>query len=227
VVAVRARPKDQDNWSVIGSEKVLEVTNRMRVTRQTVRLPDDRMVDDYYQIDLPSFASVYAVNEKDEVLLLRQYKHGVGQVCLTLPGGQVEPGEDIEFSARRELLEETGYGGGKWLTGPSLVLHGNQRIARSHIFVACHVIKIGQAKSGDLAAQEHGAGVAQRNDTHCIARRRDQRCRTSAWKVNRQVILFGYSKADFRPSPLRRPRRRRRFRLELPRFLFSGRALTD
>jgi ADP-ribose pyrophosphatase len=150
VVAVRARPKDQDNWSVIGSEKVLEVTNRMRVTRQTVRLPDDRMVDDYYQIDLPSFASVYAVNEKDEVLLLRQYKHGVGQVCLTLPGGQVEPGEDIEFSARRELLEETGYGGGKWLTGPSLVLHGNQRIARSHIFVACHVIKIGQAKSGDL-----------------------------------------------------------------------------
>ena len=113
-------------------------------------MPDNRTIDDYYQIDLPSFASIYAVTEQDEVLLLRQYKHGVGRVCLTLPGGQIDPGEDAEFAARRELLEETGYGGGRWLAGPTLILHGNQKIASAHIYVAHHVIKLNEANSGDL-----------------------------------------------------------------------------
>ncbi|WP_329611875.1 NUDIX hydrolase [Roseibium aggregatum] len=145
-----SRHEDRDHWSLVESSKVFEACGRLRVLRQTVCLPDNRLVDDYYQIDLPSFASVYAVTEDDRVLLLRQYKHGIGRVCLTLPGGQVDPGEDAEFSARRELLEETGYGGGRWLAGPTLVLHGNQRIASAHIFVARHVIKLADANSGDL-----------------------------------------------------------------------------
>lgn len=148
VSARQDRP--DDHWSLVESRKVFEAGERLRVLRQTICLPDNRLVDDYYQIDLPSFASIYAVTEDDEVLLLRQYKHGIGKVCLTLPGGQVDPGEDAEFSARRELLEETGYGGGRWLAGPSLVLHGNQRIASAHIFVARHVIKLAEANSGDL-----------------------------------------------------------------------------
>ncbi len=141
---------DDPNWSVLKSDTVYDSGNQLRVVRQCVQLPDNRIVDDYFRIDLPSFATVYAVTEDDEVLLLQQYKHGVGQVCLTLPGGQVDPGEDPEFSARRELLEETGYGGGRWLSGPSLVLHGNQTIAKAHVFVARHVIKIADACSDDL-----------------------------------------------------------------------------
>ena len=141
---------DRECWTTLQNQKVFEAGNRLRVMRQTVSLPDSRIVDDYYQIDLPSFAAIYAVTEQDEVLLLRQYKHGVGEVCLTLPGGQIDPGEDAEFSARRELLEETGYGGGRWFTGPTLILHGNQRIARAHIYVAQHVIKLNEADSGDL-----------------------------------------------------------------------------
>jgi ADP-ribose diphosphatase len=148
--ALRQKCEDPNSWALVDSRKVFEASNRLRVMRQTVCLPDNRIVDDYYQIDLPSFATIYAVTEQDEVLILRQYKHGVGEVCLTLPGGQIDPGEDAEFSARRELLEETGYGGGKWITGPSMVLHGNQKIAVAHVFVACHVIKLCEAISGDL-----------------------------------------------------------------------------
>lgn len=146
--------QERDCWSLLESRKVFEADNRLRVLRQTLCLPDNRIVEDYYQIDLPSFAAIYAVTEEDEVLLLRQYKHGVGHVCLTLPGGQIDAGEDAEFSARRELLEETGYGGGRWLAGPPLILHGNQRIATVHIYVARHVIKLGEASSGDLEESE-------------------------------------------------------------------------
>lgn len=142
--------QDDPHWSVLYSDTVYDSGKQLRVVRQTVQLPDSRIVDDYFRIDLPSFTSVYAVTEENEVLLLRQYKHGAGRVCLTLPGGQVDPGEDPEFSARRELLEETGYGGGRWVAGPSLVLHGNQGIARAHVFVASHVIKLSEACSDDL-----------------------------------------------------------------------------
>lgn len=153
VEAALAR-RDRECWSLVENRKVFEADNRLRIHRQTLCLPDNRIVEDYYQIDLPSFAAIYAVTEQDQVLLLRQYKHGVGQVCLTLPGGQIDPGEDAEFSARRELLEETGYGGGRWLAGPPLILHGNQRIAMAHIYVARHVIKLGEANSGDLEETE-------------------------------------------------------------------------
>ena len=142
---------DPDCWSVLDNEKVFEAGERLRVMRQTICLPDSRIIDDYYQIDLPSFAAIYAVTEQDEVLLLQPIQtRGRRGYALTLPGGQVDPGEDPEFSARRELLEETGYGGGRWFTGPTLILHGNQRIARAHIYVARHVIKLNEADSGDL-----------------------------------------------------------------------------
>ncbi|WP_208981538.1 NUDIX hydrolase [Roseibium alexandrii] len=143
-------PLDQTTWTLLGSEKVFEAGDRLKVLRQTVELPDHTRVEDYYQIDLPTYATVYAVTEKDEVLLLEQYKHGVGHVCLTLPGGQIDPGENPEFAARRELLEETGYGGGRWTAGPALVLHGNQRVALGHIFVARHVIQLSDPCPGDL-----------------------------------------------------------------------------
>lgn len=150
MVAVSKDDDEQVCWSVLKSDTVYDTGRHLRIVRQTVGLPEGQIVDDYYRIDLPSFTAVYAFTEKDEVLLLRQYKHGVGKVCLTLPGGQIDAGEDPEFSARRELLEETGYGGGRWTTGPALVVHGNQRIALAHIFLARHVFQLSQANSGDL-----------------------------------------------------------------------------
>lgn len=143
-------PKALAPWSLLGSEKVFEAGDRMRVSRQVVQLPDHAVIDNYYQIDLPTYATIYAVTDKNEVLVLEQYKHGVGQVCLTLPGGQIEQGENAEFAARRELLEETGYGGGMWTAGPSLILHGNQRVAVGHVFVARHVMQLGEPASEDL-----------------------------------------------------------------------------
>ncbi len=45
----------------------------------------------------------------DDVLLVRQYRHPLGQVVLELPAGTCEPGEPVEETARRELQEECGF----------------------------------------------------------------------------------------------------------------------
>jgi 8-oxo-dGTP pyrophosphatase MutT (NUDIX family) len=58
--------------------------------------------------------NVVALTSSGDMLLVRQYRFGTGQVTLELPGGFVEPGELQEHGARRELLEETGYAGAHW-----------------------------------------------------------------------------------------------------------------
>ncbi|NLI14351.1 NUDIX hydrolase [Pelotomaculum propionicicum] len=60
-------------------------------------------------VEYAGAVAIVAVNEKDELLLVRQFRYAVGQTLLELPAGKVEPGEDYAASAGRELLEETGY----------------------------------------------------------------------------------------------------------------------
>ena len=52
--------------------------------------------------------AVVPVNEKNELLLVRQYRYPVGKVLLEVPAGKLEKGEDPEACAVRELAEETG-----------------------------------------------------------------------------------------------------------------------
>jgi ADP-ribose pyrophosphatase len=67
----------------------------------------------YYTLKLPDYASVVAVTEEGRVVIVRQYRPAVDRYTLELPSGLVDPGEPPLESARRELLEETGYRAGE------------------------------------------------------------------------------------------------------------------
>lgn len=54
-------------------------------------------------------AAVLAVTPERKILLTREYRHGLGLVTFSLPGGTAREGETPEACALRELLEETGY----------------------------------------------------------------------------------------------------------------------
>ncbi|MBV8758651.1 MAG: NUDIX hydrolase [Deltaproteobacteria bacterium] len=59
------------------------------------------------------WVNVLALTSDRQVVLLKQYRPGIDRVCLEIPGGMIDPGEDAVQAAVRELREETGYGGGK------------------------------------------------------------------------------------------------------------------
>lgn len=66
-------------------------------------------------VEHPGAAVVLAVDDRDRVLVVRQYRHPVGRRLVELPAGLLDkPGEDPEQAARRELLEEAGYEAGSW-----------------------------------------------------------------------------------------------------------------
>lgn len=56
-----------------------------------------------------SWANVVALTKQNEVVLVKQYRHGIGRAFLEFPGGVVETDEDPANGAERELIEETGY----------------------------------------------------------------------------------------------------------------------
>ena len=78
------------------------------LARQRVALPDGQVLDDYYLARLGHVAMVVPVTPRGELVFVRQYKNGVGEITLEFPAGYVEAGQTPEECARAELLQETG-----------------------------------------------------------------------------------------------------------------------
>ncbi len=83
----------------------------------TVALPDGRRYE-YTRLEPAGVGvGVIGFNAAGEVLLEREYRHGVGEVIWQIPGGLADEGEDLQAAGLRELLEETGYAAACRLAG--------------------------------------------------------------------------------------------------------------
>lgn len=73
------------------------------------KMPDGRIVDEYYVLEYPNWVNAVAITEEGKILMVRQYRHAANIVSLEIPGGVIDGDEKPEEAMRRELLEETGY----------------------------------------------------------------------------------------------------------------------
>ena len=64
---------------------------------------------DFFIFESSSWVNIIPLTPEQEVVLVRQYRHGTRDVTLEIPGGLVEETDTPEQAARRELFEETGY----------------------------------------------------------------------------------------------------------------------
>ncbi len=100
------------HWDVL-EERVVYADRWVRVILARVRLPSGREYT-YTTLWRVPGAAVVALNERGDILLLREYRHPLGEVVYQLPGGLVDAGESPLETARRELREETGYEAEHW-----------------------------------------------------------------------------------------------------------------
>ena len=101
-------------WEVLESEYLVRRAPWLTARKDVCRLPDGRINNEYYVLEYPNWVNIIAVTEDGDIILERQYRHGLGNTCYELPCGVIEAGETPLDAAKRELLEETGYAGGEW-----------------------------------------------------------------------------------------------------------------
>lgn len=71
--------------------------------------PVDHSEHEFYRIRCTDWVQVIPLTEADEVVMVRQYRHGSSSVTLEIPGGLIDAGESPAAAALRECLEETGF----------------------------------------------------------------------------------------------------------------------
>lgn len=79
----------------------------VNVRRDKARIADGS-IRNREVVEHPGGAAVFAIDDEDRVVLVKQYRYPMGEVVLELPAGKLEKGEDPRDSAIRELAEETG-----------------------------------------------------------------------------------------------------------------------
>lgn len=96
-------------WQILSSTLVVD-HRWCQVRQDTVQLSSGTVIDDYFVNVRPDVALVLSITPDQKVVLVRQYRHGVGKILLELPAGTFDPGQESpEAAAARELEEETGY----------------------------------------------------------------------------------------------------------------------
>lgn len=100
--------EDNLRWQVLDSTYISH-HRYFTARRDRCLRPDGKIVPEYFVVELPPSVCVLPLTEAGEVVMIRQYRHPIGESILEIPGGFIDPGEDPSESARRELLEETGY----------------------------------------------------------------------------------------------------------------------
>lgn len=126
-------------------KKIVFSTEFFKIQESSIEDPHGNITSPWYRFLINDFVIVVPVTESGEVVMVRQYRNGSESLSLELPAGGVDPGESFEEAARRELLEETGYGcsrlapiGQEMYSNPST--HSN----KCQMFLAEGCYKIGE-----------------------------------------------------------------------------------
>ena len=96
-------------WKILSSEHLFDDL-WFKVRKDICESSEGKIIDPYYVYEFPEWVTAFALTEDNKVIMVRQYRHPVGEVCIELPGGCVDDTDkDLQTAIARELLEETGY----------------------------------------------------------------------------------------------------------------------
>ena len=123
-------------WKTLESNYLFK-DNWLTARRDRCAMPDGRIVDPYYVLEYPDWVNAAAFTREGRLLLIRQYRHALGEVTLEVPGGCMDKADPTPLAAmQRELLEETGYAFDKWTPLGEISSNPSTNNNLTHMFVA-------------------------------------------------------------------------------------------
>lgn len=130
-------------WHILHSEYLIK--NKWITVRQDyVRQSNGVEIDDYYVLEYPDWVTIIAITEDGSFVLERQYRHGTQHTCLELCGGTIEKDELPIETAKRELLEETGFAGGIWTRYAPTAPNPSAMTNICHTYIATGVKRVSE-----------------------------------------------------------------------------------
>ncbi len=104
---------DDLRWEKLASEAGPELP-LFRVRFDTMRHPTSSEEFQRMVLEASDWVTVVAVTTAGKIVMVEQYRFGVGELTIEPVAGTVDSGEDSLCAAKRELIEETGFGKGNW-----------------------------------------------------------------------------------------------------------------
>lgn len=96
-------------WKTLSSEYLFN-DQWFKVRKEVCETPGGKIVDPYYVYDFPTWVGAVPVTDDGRIVMVRQYRHALGETCIEIPGGCVDDTDkNFEEAIARELLEETGF----------------------------------------------------------------------------------------------------------------------
>lgn len=133
-------------WPLVDSVEVFDA-GLFRVEKDSARSPRTGISRDFLVIHINDFVLTVGLTCARELVLVRQYRHGSRTASLEIPGGLHDGcGETPQQGAARELLEETGYGGGCWCFLGELRPQPAMQANRAWIFLATGIELLARAE---------------------------------------------------------------------------------
>ncbi len=131
------------SWQPLES-KVVYRCRLFSVVESRERFCRDRSEHEFYRLELEDWVNIIPLTREDRVVMVRQYRHGIGGFTLEIPGGLIDPQDNSPLvAARREMVEETGYDSD--LIEPLGFVHPNPALQcnRCYNFVARGAKRVG------------------------------------------------------------------------------------
>lgn len=141
-------PGHPARWQKLG-RTLLAQTRVFDLHHVRYRHPQRGTERDFVVAHPPDWVNVIALTPDHRLVLVRQFRFGVDDFALEIPGGVIDTGEDPLLAGPRELREETGY------SGAAACLLGQVRPNPAILSNRCHVVLVELAAVTDALAWDH------------------------------------------------------------------------
>ena len=124
-------------WKVVRQNKEYQ-TPIFNILKRSMRLEaaDEQKSGDFYVLEALEWINIIPITSQKEIVLVEQYRYGIEEPTLEIPGGMVDEGEEPAEAARRELVEETGFVSENWQSLGEVSANPAIMDNFTHIFVA-------------------------------------------------------------------------------------------